>query len=209
MCISVVYVCVACIGDVGRRDVPDQGDSQLERSLDRQLQDPRRQVDPHRQEQRSDQDGGRYTLKLALRSISSHSTTTCVCLCVCFDLRVGEFYAIETFGSTGRGEVIEDMECSHYMKNFEAGHVPLRTQTAKSLLHCINTNFSTLAFCRRWLEDLGQKSYLMGLKQLMDADVVRPYPPLCEIKGAYTAQFEHTFLLRPTCKEIISRGDDY
>ena len=38
----------------------------------------------------------------------------------------GEFYAIETFGSTGKGWVNEDLECSHYMKNFDAGHVPLR-----------------------------------------------------------------------------------
>jgi methionine aminopeptidase len=30
----------------------------------------------------------------------------------------GEFFAIETFGSTGNGQVYEDMECSHYMKNF-------------------------------------------------------------------------------------------
>lgn len=37
-----------------------------------------------------------------------------------------EFYAIETFGSTGKGYVHDDMECSHYMKNFDAGHVPLR-----------------------------------------------------------------------------------
>lgn len=37
-----------------------------------------------------------------------------------------EFYAIETFGSTGKGVVHDDMECSHYMKNFEVGHVPLR-----------------------------------------------------------------------------------
>lgn len=37
-----------------------------------------------------------------------------------------EVYAIETFGSTGRGFVHEDMECSHYMKNFGVGHVPLR-----------------------------------------------------------------------------------
>ena len=37
-----------------------------------------------------------------------------------------EFYAIETFGSTGRGYVHDDMECSHYMKNFDVGHVPLR-----------------------------------------------------------------------------------
>jgi methionyl aminopeptidase len=38
----------------------------------------------------------------------------------------GEYYAIETFGSTGKGFVHEDMECSHYMKRADAGHVPLR-----------------------------------------------------------------------------------
>lgn len=37
-----------------------------------------------------------------------------------------EFYAIETFGSTGRGVVHDDMECSHYMKNFDEQFVPLR-----------------------------------------------------------------------------------
>lgn len=64
----------------------------------------------------------------------------------------GEFYAIETFGSTGKGMVHDDMECSHYMKNFEIGHVPLRLQRAKSLLSVVNQNFGTLAFCRRWLD---------------------------------------------------------
>ena len=39
--------------------------------------------------------------------------------------------------------------------------------------------------------------------------IIREYPPLCDIKGSYVAQFEHTILLRPTCKEILSRGTDY
>uniref|UniRef100_A0A672T594 Methionyl aminopeptidase 2 n=1 Tax=Sinocyclocheilus grahami TaxID=75366 RepID=A0A672T594_SINGR len=38
----------------------------------------------------------------------------------------GEVYAIETFGSTGKGVVHDDMDCSHYMKNFDVGHVPIR-----------------------------------------------------------------------------------
>ncbi|KAL9960647.1 hypothetical protein ACROYT_G034131 [Oculina patagonica] len=121
----------------------------------------------------------------------------------------GEFFAIETFGSTGKGVVHDDMECSHYMKNFEVGHVPLRLPRAKALLNVINENFGTLAFCRRWLDRLGQTKYLLALKNLCDAGVVDPYPPLCDIKGCYTAQFEHTILLRPTVKEVISRGDDY
>jgi len=121
----------------------------------------------------------------------------------------GEFYAIETFGSTGRGLVIEDLECSHYMKIFDAEYRPPRTKQAKSLLQFIDQNFGTLAFCRRWLDDGGQTAHLMALKQLCDSEIVRPYPPLCDIKGSYTAQYEHTILLRPTCKEVISRGDDY
>ncbi|KAL5013187.1 hypothetical protein ScPMuIL_007457 [Solemya velum] len=120
-----------------------------------------------------------------------------------------EFYAIETFGSTGKGVVHDDMEVSHYMKNFDVGHVPLRLQKSKQLLNVINHNFSTLAFCRRWLDRLGQTKYLMALKNLCDVGIIDPYPPLCDIKGSYTAQFEHTLLLRPTCKEVLSRGEDF
>eukprot|EP00128_Syssomonas_multiformis_P014062 Colp12_sorted_trinity150504_noHs@27869 len=121
----------------------------------------------------------------------------------------GEFYAIETFGSTGRGYVHEDMECSHYMKNFNADHVPLRLAKSKSLLQTINKNFGTLAFCRRYLDRIGETKYLLALKNLVDVGIVDPYPPLLDIKGSYTAQFEHTLVLKPTCKEVLSRGDDY
>jgi len=133
----------------------------------------------------------------------------------------GEMFAIETFGSTGRGHVLEDLECSHYMKNFDAPHVPLRLPRSKKLLTHINKTFGTLAFCRRWLErdDGGsytvngnsgkQEKYLGALKNLCDVGIVQAYPPLCDIKGCYTAQYEHTILLRPNCKEVVSRGDDF
>lgn len=133
----------------------------------------------------------------------------------------GEIYAIETFCSTGRGYVNEDMECSHYMKRFDAGHVPLRMQSSKKLLAHINKTFGTLAFCRRWLEQedggsfftngkTGRQSKYMGaLKNLCDVGIVQPYPPLCDTRGCYTAQYEHTVIMRPTCKEVVSRGYDY
>lgn len=84
-----------------------------------------------------------------------------------------------------------------------------RLQSSKQLLNLVNKNFGTLAFCKRWLERAGAARYAMALKDLCDKGVVDAYPPLCDIKGCYTAQFEHTILLRPTCKEVISRGDDY
>ncbi|KAI7990784.1 Methionine aminopeptidase 2B [Camellia lanceoleosa] len=124
---------------------------------------------------------------------------------------VMESYEVDINGKVfqGKGYVREDLECSHYMKNFDAGHIPLRLPRAKQLLATINKNFSTLAFCRRYLDRLGETKYLMALKNLSDAGIVQPYPPLCDIKGSYVSQFEHTILLRPTCKEVISRGDDY
>uniref|UniRef100_A0A7E4VBH5 Methionine aminopeptidase 2 n=1 Tax=Panagrellus redivivus TaxID=6233 RepID=A0A7E4VBH5_PANRE len=125
----------------------------------------------------------------------------------------GEFFAIETFGSTGKAVVHDDMETSHYMLNFDADVTrcqgQLRVAKSKQLLNTIHKNFGTLAFCRRWLDRLGETKYLMGLKDLCDKGIVEPYPPLCDIKGCYTAQYEHTIVLRPTCKEVLSRGPDY
>lgn len=47
------------------------------------------------------------------------------------------------------------------------------------------------------------------LKHLVSQGIVQDYPPLADVPGSMTAQYEHTILLRPTCKEVVSRGDDY
>ncbi|KAG1670918.1 Methionine aminopeptidase 2 [Nymphon striatum] len=163
-------------------------------------------------------DGKTYPVK-AIRNLNGHSispyrihagkTVPIVKGGEAVRMEEDEFYAIETFGSTGKGYVHEDMEVSHYMKNFEAPRIPLRLAKSKQILNVINENFGTLAFCRRWLDRLGQTKYLMALKDLSSKGIVDAYPPLCDIKGCYTAQFEHTIILRPTCKEVVSRGDDY
>ncbi|KZV87992.1 peptidase M24A, methionine aminopeptidase [Exidia glandulosa HHB12029] len=120
----------------------------------------------------------------------------------------GEYFAVETFGSTGRGHLDEGGECSHYAWQ-QAPRAPLRLTSAQSLLKTINKNFGTLPFCRRYLDRLGESNYLLALNHLVSQGIVQDYPPLNDIKGSMTAQFEHTILLRPTCKEVVSRGEDY
>ena len=61
----------------------------------------------------------------------------------------------------------------------------------------------------RYLDRLGETKYQMALKNLCDVGIVDPYPPLCDTKGSYVAQFEHTVYLHPTRKEVLSRGDDF
>ena len=118
-------------------------------------------------------------------------------------------YEAWTKTNTEKAHVYEDLDCSHYMKVFDAPKVPLRLKGAKTLLHSIEQNFGTLAFCRRWLDDLGETRHLMALKNLVDNNLVTPYPPLVDIKGSQTTQMEHTVLIKPSGKEIVSRGDDY
>jgi methionine aminopeptidase len=121
----------------------------------------------------------------------------------------GEVYAIETFGTTGRGNIIEDGECSHYMREFGVNRPVARQPGAVKLWNAIDKNFSTLAFCKRWLDEIGHKGHALALRQLVDSGSVNAYPPLVEARGAYTAQYEHTILLRPTCKEVLTRSYDY
>jgi len=63
-----------------------------------------------------------------------------------------------------RGYVMDDLDCSHYMKDFYAQPVPIRNPKAKALLAHIENNHSTLAFCRRWIEDAGFEKHLIPLK---------------------------------------------
>eukprot|EP01127_Copromyxa_protea_P006701 TRINITY_DN16701_c0_g1_i1.p1 TRINITY_DN16701_c0_g1~~TRINITY_DN16701_c0_g1_i1.p1 ORF type:complete len:431 (-),score=107.90 TRINITY_DN16701_c0_g1_i1:42-1334(-) len=121
----------------------------------------------------------------------------------------GEFYAIETFGSTGKGRVVEEGECSHYMLVKDAPFASIRNQGTRKLYSYLNQKYGTLAFCRRWLDEDGQTGHIGALRQLVQAGLCTQHPPLIDVRGSYTAQFEHTIMLRPTCKEVISRGDDF
>ena len=122
----------------------------------------------------------------------------------------GEIYAIETFASTGKGYVQEDSDCSHYMKDESAIEgAKIKNDKARALFGFIDKHYSTMAFCRRWLDEGGFPSHSLALRQLIDGGYVNPYPPLSDIEGSYVSQFEHTLMLKPTCKEVLSVGDDY
>ncbi|CAK9440057.1 uncharacterized protein LODBEIA_P41570 [Lodderomyces beijingensis] len=122
----------------------------------------------------------------------------------------GEVFAIETFGSTGQGYVVPEGECSHYALNagMDAGVKGL-SERARALFSKIDASFGTLPWCRRYLEREGEEKYLFALNQLVRAGVVEDYPPIVDKRGSYTAQFEHTIILHPHRKEVVTKGDDY
>ncbi|OAL05331.1 methionine aminopeptidase [Phaeosphaeriaceae sp. SRC1lsM3a] len=122
----------------------------------------------------------------------------------------GDIFAIETFGTTGKGVLRDDVGVYGYGRSEGVSAAGLHHKAAKTLLKTIEENFGTLVFAKRYLERVeGGKNYHLGMRTLVQAGVVESYAPLVDVPGSYIAQFEHTVLLRPNCKEVVSRGEDY
>jgi len=129
-------------------------------------------------------------------------------------MQEGEVFAIETFGVTGGkgAQCYAGPDCSHYMRRPTASvFAPpncVLSQGARRLLQHIDTRYSTLAFCRRWLDADGQDNY-SALSELVGAGVVDAYPPLLVSPGLYSAQFEHTLVVHSNRTEVVSRATDF
>ncbi|KAF1362005.1 peptidase M24A, methionine aminopeptidase [Lizonia empirigonia] len=76
----------------------------------------------------------------------------------------GDVFAIETFGSTGRGSIRDDVGVYGYGRNENVSARRLHHTSAKTLLKLIDENFGTLVFSRRYLERIGAKNYHLGMK---------------------------------------------
>ncbi|GER40548.1 methionine aminopeptidase 2 [Striga asiatica] len=102
---------------------------------------------------------------------------------------------------------------------------PIEIEKRKKIVNQSYMSVECVSFCRRYLDRIGETKYLMALKNLCDAGIVnqsymsspsrfctvtlQACPPVCDVKGSYISQFDHTILPRSTFKEVISRGDDY
>ncbi|KAK9436991.1 Peptidase M24A, methionine aminopeptidase, subfamily 2, binding site [Metarhizium brunneum] len=122
----------------------------------------------------------------------------------------GDIFAVETFGSTGRGFIRDGPGIYGYgLSHSPRERVSLPRSSANTLYKTIKENFGTLVFCRRYLNHVGLDRYLAGINYLVSNGILDDYAPLMDVPGSYSAQFEHTILLRESTKEVISRGDDY
>ena len=107
----------------------------------------------------------------------------------------GDVFAIETFGTTGKARLRDDVGVYGYGLNEHASADGLHSASAKSLRRIIDENFGTLVFSKRYLERLGVTNYHFGMKSLVSNGIVESYAPLIDIPGSYVAQFEHVSFL--------------
>lgn len=120
----------------------------------------------------------------------------------------GGFCAIETFASTGRAEVHESGDCSHYMQAARPVSSRLYSAKTEKVLNTIKEQFGTLPFSPRHTE-FYEPGALTSIRLLALRGFLDPYPPLYDVPGSMIAQFEHTVYLTENSKQVLTVGDDY
>jgi methionyl aminopeptidase len=103
----------------------------------------------------------------------------------------GDVFAIETFGTTGKAYLRDDVGVYGYGRQENVSAAGLHHASARSLLKTIDEHFGTLVFSRRYLERIGAKNYHLGMHSLVKNGIVEAYAPLVDVPGSYIAQFEH------------------
>jgi methionyl aminopeptidase len=121
-------------------------------------------------------------------------------------MKEGEFYAIETYASTGDGNCkMKSIEqCNHFMINESIK----MTSKMKSnpVIEWEQSKNNNLPFTQLWVKDINkiQKHMNEGVRNRS----IIAFPPVADRKGSRTAQFEHTIHIRDGGVEIFSLGED-
>jgi methionyl aminopeptidase len=115
-------------------------------------------------------------------------------------LKSGMTFAIEPFATNGAGFVID----SHDAEIFSLSKIkPVRSPITRSILTEIKS-FDNLPFCSRWLANkFGSAKVNFALRELLNKDCLRMFPPLSDRGNGLVSQTEHSVVLEED-KAIIS-----
>ncbi len=109
------------------------------------------------------------------------------------ELQEGWQIAIEPFITDGQGMVKDKGKATIFMVQKEKG---VRTPSARTILEEVKPR-QGLPFTTRWLtRKIGTGATALGLRELLQMQVIRAYPPLGEVSDRKVAQFEHAMIVK-------------
>jgi len=109
----------------------------------------------------------------------------------------GMTIAIEPFATTGAGLI---KESNNPMIFSQIGTRPVRSPFARDIMKFIS-QYKELPFASRWLsEKFGEGKTRLGMRDLLQIDNVKGYPPLPEINKGMVTQAEHSFIIQDKVK---------
>ena len=109
------------------------------------------------------------------------------------ELEEGWQIAIEPFVTNGDGLIREKGKATVFMVEQEKG---VRSPHAKKILEEVKPQ-NGLPFTTRWLtRKFGNGATALGMRELLQTNIVRAYAPLAEISSGLVAQFEHAMIVK-------------
>ena len=106
----------------------------------------------------------------------------------------GEFYAVETFASTGSGNISDLPNPTIYQ--LLPVRVPVRFKGSKQFLGIARKEYKEFPFAERWLaERMKHATLKMAIKELRQNGALFAHSILAEEKGEFVSQHEHTVII--------------
>lgn len=110
-----------------------------------------------------------------------------------YEFKADDVFAVEPFATDGSGTVkdSERVYIFSYLKDHNT-----RLPESRQVLSLAKKDFSSLPFCERWIKGITPLKFDLGVKQLVAAGALQPYPVLREAGRGLVAQAEHTVIVR-------------
>jgi methionyl aminopeptidase len=118
-------------------------------------------------------------------------------------LEEGEFYAMETFATTGSGGIHDTPYC--YIYRILPVRSPVRFAGSRQIISIVSKKYKTLPFTERWLaKEAPNVSLRFALRELTGLGVLYEYHVLADRKESFIAQAEETVLVKKDGCEVLT-----
>ena len=114
-----------------------------------------------------------------------------------YKLSENQVIAIEPFATTGIGMVKDTTELFIF-SSIPEKIKPIRNADARKILDFVS-QFNGLPFAQRWLEkslNMSEFKIKIAMREMLNNDIINPYPVLSEVGGGIVSQAEHTVIIR-------------
>ena len=119
-------------------------------------------------------------------------------------LEEGQAFAIETFATTGTGTTHPD-ETKCFIYQLLPVKIGLRLESSQRARKIILANYKDFPFTTRWIaKDLTYPIARLALQELSTKKQIRRFPALCDVKGSFVSQNEHTVYLTGNTRIITT-----
>jgi len=118
-------------------------------------------------------------------------------------LEEGEFYAVETFATTGSGGIHDTPYC--YIYRMLPVRSPVRFAGSRQIVSIVGKKYKSLPFTERWLaKEAPNVSLKFALRELTGLGVLYEYHVLAERKESFVAQSEETVVVKKDGCEVLT-----